>query len=593
MDGNCTAKTCRARQRPAGFGPTGRTCRALLACATFAALCACCLWTDVAVAEQTPIVGGAGSTSSAPATRSDQRDVLLMLDGGPVHIRLHLALAGVSLAEARRQFVADLIASLDKNRDGKLSREEAAVSPLLRQKERPSAKSFLKSLGADTDLTDRDVKKKVDAQGGGVIGYREDLTSSQNDVEVFKLLDADGSGTLDGAELAAARELIVAKDTDDDDCVSFEEFFPPAAAPTDPLQVANAQLNAPPPPLATVAREIVRDASDPLLPRRLRIKYDRNRDLQLEAAELGWADERIKQLDASGNGKLDERELKRLEAATPDLELAVDLKSKDAQGGTVILRGTQGKRLDDGQRLDYAKVAVGGAVVTFSMRNADPIASAIDDAMQQFNGLDADANGYLDTDETSARVRFQQGLFELLDADGDEKVFVDELRDYVRAFAEPASTTCRMNLYDTGYGFFMALDGNADGRVSIRERNGAAAALADLERDGQPGISQTEPVRHFHVEFVRGTRHLFSASEDLVAQTPAFQQRLPTGPIWFQRMDRNNDGDLVWNEFLGHLETFHELDKDRDDLLDPQEAAAYPVPSTDKVPETTSASASR
>jgi hypothetical protein len=75
------------------------------------------------------------------------------------------------------------------------------------------------------------------------------------------------------------------------------------------------------------------------------------------------------------------------------------------------------------------------------------------------------------------------------------------------------------------------------------------------------------------VEFVRRSYKLFGASEELVAQTPAFQQRKPTGPIWFQRMDRNNDGDLTWNEFLGPREVFHKLDGDNDSLIDPQEAA--------------------
>lgn len=516
-----------------------------------------------------------------------------MLDDGPVHVRLNLVIGGVPLQEARRQFVTRLIASLDKDKDGKLSRTEAAGSPLFRKKERPGANKFLEGLGAQMHLLPRDVERRVEAQGGTAIGYREDLNSSKNDVEVFKLLDADGSGVLDAVELAAARDVIVPKDTDDDDCVSFEEFFPPPPAPTDPVAAANAQLNAAPPPLVTASRQIVREASDPTLPRRLRIKYDRNKDRQLDTTELGWSSERIKDLDTNANGKLDERELRRLSVATPDLDLAVDLKAKDNDGGVVAVQGTAGKRLDDAGRLDYAKLALGGAVVTFSMRNADPIASAIDDAMRQFNALDADANGYLDKDETNARLRFQRELFELLDADGDEKVFVDEMQTYVKAFAEPASTTCRMNLYDTGYGFFMALDANADGRVSKRERNQAASALAQLERDGQPGVGQTEPVRHFHIEFVRGTRHLFSASEELVAQTPAFQQRLPTGPIWFQRMDKNNDGDLVWNEFLGHLETFHELDKDKDELLDPQEAAAYPIPGSSGAPETRTPSAFR
>jgi len=66
---------------------------------------------------------------------------------------------------------------------------------------------------------------------------------------------------------------------------------------------------------------------------------------------------------------------------------------------------------------------------------------------------------------------------------------------------------------------------------------------------------------------------LAPASEQLTAQAPAFQQRRPSGPIWFQRMDKNNDGDLSWNEFLGPREIFHQLDTDHDSLLDPQEAA--------------------
>jgi hypothetical protein len=234
---------------------------------------------------------------------------------------------------------------------------------------------------------------------------------------------------------------------------------------------------------------------------------------------------------------------------------------------------TVGKRLDDSSRLDYAKVGFSPAVVTFSHRNLDPIASAIDDAMQQFNLLDADANGYLGRDEVAERVRFQRELFDLMDGDEDDKVFVDEMKAYVRERAEPAASTCRVNVYDTGNGFFMSLDGNADGRVSEREKRKAAQALAQLDRDGKPGIGQTEPTRHFHIEFARGSFRLFGASEQLVAQTPAFQQRTPTGPIWFQRMDRNNDGDLIFDEFLGPLGVFDDLDQARDELLDPQEAS--------------------
>ncbi|HUY87216.1 MAG TPA: hypothetical protein VMV10_00625 [Pirellulales bacterium] len=500
---------------------------------------------------------------------ADRKDVLLLLDDGPLHFRLRLSLGGVSLAEARRQYIDRLIESLDANHDGKLSRDEASHSPLLRVKQRRAASQFLKSLGGQASLARRDVERTVDRLGGEAVAYRQDLSSLQNDLEVFKLLDADSSGLLDQKELDASPDLVLSKDEDGDECVSFQEFFPPQPAP-DPTQVLLG-VQTKPTPLATVA-DIVRDASEPLLARRLLAKYDRNRDRSLDGGELNWSDERIAALDADGDRRLNADELKRLSEAKPDVDLSADLRSAEAGGGAIDVKDAGGERLDDADRADYAKIAFSGAVVTFSHRNLDPIASAIENAMRQFNQLDADANGYLSRDETADRIRFERGLFELMDADGDDKVFADEMKDYVRARGEPAATTCRVNVYDTGHGFFMALDANADGRVSVRELREAPKALARLDRDRRPGIGQKEPVRHFHMEFVRGSYQLFGPSEQLAAQTPAFQQRRPIGPIWFQRMDRNNDGDLTWNEFLGPREVFHDLDGDADGLVDPQEA---------------------
>jgi Ca2+-binding EF-hand superfamily protein len=514
----------------------------------------------------------APSGISAKISPADRRDIVLLLDDGPLHLRLHLSLEGISLGEARKQYVAKLIDKLDANRDGKLSRDEASRSPLLRTKNRPGADKFLEGLGKQIVMSARDVEQAIQRIGGEPVAYRQDLTSSQNDLEVFKLLDADKSGLLEGAELTSAAEMLYAKDGDYDECVSFEEFFPPPPPPDPNLAVVMPPAATTPTPLATVA-DMVRDTQEPLLSRRLIKKYDKNRDVMLDAAELHWPVSRMKDCDADGNGKLDLDELSKLGTETPDVEMAVDLKGKDAEGGLIAIKGSRGKRIDEADRLDYAKVKFEPAVVTFSHRNLDPVASAIENAMRQFNTLDMDANGYLDRDETALRIRFERELFGLMDMDGDNKVFADEMKQYVQARAEPASTTCRVNVYDTGYGFFMALDANADGRVSVREMRHAPTALNQLERDGQAGVSEKEPVRHFHIEFVRGSYQLFGPSEQLVAQTPAFQQRRASGPIWFQRMDRNNDGDLTWNEFLGPREVFHKLDVDQDGMIDPQEAA--------------------
>jgi hypothetical protein len=77
-----------------------------------------------------------------------------------------------------------------------------------------------------------------------------------------------------------------------------------------------------------------------------------------------------------------------------------------------------------------------------------------------------------------------------------------------------------------------------------------------------------------HLEVIRGTFQLFGtgmAGESTVPRN-VVQPRAAVGPVWFQRMDRNMDGDLTWKEFLGPRHVFEELDANHDGLIDPMEA---------------------
>ena len=88
-------------------------------------------------------------------------------------------------------------------------------------------------------------------------------------------------------------------------------------------------------------------------------------------------------------------------------------------------------------RPDVALFGLGEVDLALGVRSFDPVGSAIAEAPAQFNRLDVDQNGYLDRDELKEYARFQRGLFEAIDVDGDDKIFWKEMEAYVRAGPKP------------------------------------------------------------------------------------------------------------------------------------------------------------
>ena len=89
----------------------------------------------------------------------------------------------------------------------------------------------------------------------------------------------------------------------------------------------------------------------------------------------------------------------------------------------------------------------------------------------------------------------------------------------------------------------------------------------------QPQINPSQMTASYRIEIKRGGVSLFGRVDRPSAETPAALLAPPSGPIWFQKMDRNGDGDLTWDEFLGPRDVFHQLDQDQDHLIDKTEAS--------------------
>src|SRR5262249_50336894 len=183
-------------------------------------------------------------------------------------------------------------------------------------------------------------------------------------------------------------------------------------------------------------------------------------------------------------------------------------------------------------RPDVATFGQGDTDIALAVRAFDPIGSAIADAQAQFNRLDVDQNGYLDRDELKENIRFQRGLFETIDTDGDDKIFWPEMEAYVRSRAEAAATRCDIVLHDLGHGLFEALDRNPDGGSGLGEMRAAVPTLQARRKPGQSGLRATDPPRRLHLEVIRGSFQLFgtgTAGESTVPRV-VVQPRTPVGP---------------------------------------------------------------
>jgi Ca2+-binding EF-hand superfamily protein len=493
------------------------------------------------------------------------RDVFLLLDRGPIHMRLRITIAGKSPQAVRRDYLTRLFQTLDTDKNGKLSRAEFERSPLNTSRRGNTMRTRPSEESKETIPAAR-LGEALERVAGETLAFRQDNTSRKTDDQVFESLDADRNGALTEEEILQAPTMLLGKDQDDDDCITLDEFTPPDTN----MMMAAVVFPGRERPLAAVSNLLVDGAGRLFAPRLVR-RYDQDRDGKLSLAESGLAPERFRAVDTDGDGKLSAEELAALPKQPPDVEAALEL--EPPAGASPQVQVSAGPNAG-ASRPDFASFVFSDTILELAVRPFDPFGSAIADARQRFNQLDADQNGYLDRDELKMNQRFGRGLFELMDTDGDDKIFWPEMESYVKSRAEVAATRCDIVLHDLGHGFFEALDLNHDGRLGLREIRVADATLRGVRKPDHAVLRATDPARRLHLEVVRGSFLLFGTGGTGESTVPsvAAQPRSPVGPIWFQRMDRNLDGDLTWKEFLGPRHVFEELDTDHDGLIDPKEA---------------------
>ena len=467
---------------------------------------------------------------------------------------------------ARRRKLAELLLSrFDTDKDGKLSATEAAKLP-------QGAKASGTPLGEawkQADLAPADEQLSIDELAEFVnrqLGAAFQLTSRPprlaQSVQLVDRIDADHDASISAGELLGAMAILRRTDLDDDEAVSVGELqpYPRRAGQRPPDQAIQES------PLLAIDQEGEIQAAAA----RIIKTYGAGQ----QSVQLAVVDSDSMASDSDKNGQLSTEELATwLKTASPSYTITAKL---GRPSSVVVL--TSSEKPQTGPKVS---LTLGGAAVDITARNNE---SEQGDSSRMY-GIrflmnDRDKNGYLDEMEFAGLQLPAQ--FQDVDVNGDGMLYRDELSTFVAFDAIAIQSRIELMIADEGKTLFELLDSNVDRRLTPREVQEGFTRLATVDRNQDQRVAQSELESRFQLTFSFGRNQIFAPSTPgMNSPVTARLRNQSDGPPWFRRMDRNQDGDITWREFLGSREQFTKLDRSGDGLINRSEAdEAAQSPST-------------
>jgi Ca2+-binding EF-hand superfamily protein len=517
------------------------------------------LYATVASAE--PPVPPADAGTAAP----DVQDVLLLGPLEPIRLRLRIEIDGVPFRTAWREAFHRLFDQFDSDHDGRLTAEQAGHVTAIFSRGAPpgTGKPSAASMMRDVHLTRDELRSRLE-QATPPLSLRQRLSSRGAGPALIPLLDTDGDGRLSREELMSAEQSLHCRDFNDDQLITQQELL---AGPSLSSSGSSGETGAG--DGSVILLSSTQDGA--AVAEILLSRYDRNRDgaLSLRApAEIIATDGGLAALDADGDQVLSRTELRGF------LDLPLDAELPFALGGAAPAARKKAeaapryrlrRTLGGGYRLH-----VGASEIDLRRNNRDP---AQDDNRPRLRDFDADTNEYLNADEFMNVP--DRPDFAVVDTDHDGKISASEFDAFFLQRARVGAVQLVLEATDQGSDLFTTLDRNFDRVLTPRELHLAPSLLATEDRDGDGFLGGAEMSYNLTLELSRGgPRAAPNAILGLRGPVEPQVKAERKGPAWFQKMDRNRDGDVSLLEFIGSRRTFAELDRDADGLLSADEADA-------------------
>lgn len=528
----------------------------------------------------------------------DAQDLLFFGPLRPVWIRLHVTVDGRGFREAWRANVRRLFADADTDHDGRVP---LAAPPLTAEQSKTEsvaglAKQAAVYLRQEVAAATADLEKLAREHGNAVtlsvfeehfrrtappFALAVGVGRTSAGQALFPLLDANGDQQLTSDELNAAEARLRIRDFDDNESLTRTELVDAPNSSLAALAQAADERQSSAMPLAGPLAMLDRTPAEAIV-QTLLAEYDRDHDGRLStagaAAEILPTADQLARLGATPGDELTAKHLEQFHSGSPDLDLKIEL-------GKVAIAsrragGTRGRRAADDtapaarlkQRPDGSwEVLLDDARIYLRRNNRDPSKNA--DPGPGLPTFDADNNGYLDEKELAA-IPNLAGAFAGIDSDGDGKIFASELNAYRDRQNRAASVRLLLEVFDKGQELFDHLDRNDDYRLSTRELHAAAEMVKQIDANHDGRLSASEIPQQVELELSRNTPGAAVTERRSIRSGDRVRTAVKRGPSWFQKMDRNDDGEVSPREFLGAAALFKQLDLDHNGVIDANEAEA-------------------
>ena len=529
----------------------------------------------------------ASSGTSPTQTKSNQtgmaQDLLFYDNRFPVIIRIRPHFNGRPFEKPWQDYVHSLFKQIDSNQDGQWSKTELAnvdssqIERLTIAKHPELWQFDLEPF--DQQLSLSEVEDFLIHQQRGPFQQFAPTGSvlSNSTVQLFDVMDRDGDRNLTPEEIRQSPRTLHRSDLNDDGSFSLNELQTSSGSMTRRTRTRTQRSNRVQLPFVLLGPGC--DLNEICF--QLTNRYA-DGNSQLSARLMGLPDVVFEKYDRDTSGDLDYNELRGfLRHPVPNVELRVNMANDASATDAIQIFANRDVQKKPGSELSdspdnivlrhagpLASMVIGNTQIELTRSQAS-VESMRKYIVRQFKNADRDNNDYLEKDEVAGNRVFN-AAFASLDADGDEKLFLKELELAVDAKIKIAATQINLAARNRGRNLFQILDKDRNSRLSPGEFTSALKRI-DLWDGDKDNAIQPEEVPQVYQLTIGPGRPEFTGMTLPDFQSAASGPSI-SGPIWFQRMDRDSDNNLTRREFLGTRREFMRLDQDNNQAIDAMEA---------------------